>query len=218
MKKNLKRIWNIFQIFILIYVFIVTFLVININEYGYSKIGKSTYVPITKKLNKYLDNYKNGDLLIIKHKKIEKNDEIYYYVVDDSKYYISKTKVVEINDDFYKIESNFNIDKDRIVGNKVIKIGFFGFLLSFLLKEIGYFCFIILPMLVLLIYHIYDFSMSMRKLNDLRIKNIKRFYGDNETKMSSKDFNDSIKRIIDEIEILDEDDSVNKDDIEILDF
>lgn len=217
MKNNLKLVWNIIQVFILIYVFFITFLVININEYGYSEIGKSTYVPINKKIKKYLGNYKSSDLLIIKNNKINTNDEIYYYTVEGSNYYISKTKVVEINNNVYSTADSFNIEQDRIVGNKVVKIKYVGFLLNFLLKEIGYFCLIILPMLILLIYHIYDFSKSMRKLNNLRIENIKRFYGDTEVKMSSKEFNDSIKKIVEDIEILDEEDN-KKEDIEILDF
>ena len=217
MKKNLKLIWNILQVIILVYVFFITFLVVNINEFGFSEVGKSTYVPVTKKVKKYL-NYKTGDLLIIKNTEINKNDNIYYYTVVDSEYYIAKTKVLEVNKDIYTTEDKFNIDEDRIVGNRIIKIKYIGFILNFLLKEIGYFIFIILPMLILLIYHIYDFSKSMRKLNNIRIENIKKFYGDSEVKMSSKEFNDSIKKIVGEIEILEEVDNKKKDDIEILDF
>ena len=218
MKKNLKLIWNILQVIILVYVFFITFLVVNINEYSFSEVGKSTYVPVTKKVKKYLNDYKTGDLLIVNKSNIKKNDDIYYYIVVDSEYYIAKTKVLEVNKGVYTIEGNLNIEEDRIMGNKVIKIKYVGFILSFLLKEVGYFCFIILPMLILLIYNIYDFSKSMRKLNNIRIENIKRFYGDSEVKMSSKEFNDSIKKIVDEIEILEEVDAKKKDNIEILDF
>ena len=58
----------------------------------------------------------------------------------------------------------------------------------------------------------------MRKLNIIRIENIKRFYGDNEVKMSSKEFNDSIKKMVEEIEVLEEIEDNKKEDIEILDF
>ena len=197
--------------------FLVTFLVININEYGYSEVGKSTYVPVTKNIKKYLGDYKKSDLLIIKNNKINKDDEIYYYTVDEANYYISKAKVIEINNGVYVTDNNFNIDQDRIIGNEIIRIKYIGLFINFLLKEIGYFCFIILPMLILLIYNIYDFSVSMRKLNNIRIENIKRFYGDNDVKMKSKEFNDSIKKIVDDVESLD-DDKNKKEDIEILDF
>lgn len=217
MKKNLKIVWNIIQVFILVYVFLVTFLVININEYGYSEVGKSTYVPVTKNIKKYLGDYKKSDLLIIKNNKINKDDEIYYYTVDEANYYISKAKVIEINNGVYVTDNNFNIDQDRIIGNEIIRIKYIGLFINFLLKEIGYFCFIILPMLILLIYNIYDFSVSMRKLNNIRIENIKRFYGDNDVKMKSKEFHDSIKKIVDDVESLD-DDKNKKEDIEILDF
>ena len=217
MKKNLKIVWNIIQVFILVYVFLVTFLVININEYGYSEVGKSTYVPVTKNIKKYLGDYKKSDLLIIKNNKINKDDEIYYYTVDEANYYISKAKVIEINNGVYVTDNNFNINQDRIIGNEIIRIKYIGLFINFLLKEIGYFCFIILPMLILLIYNIYDFSVSMRKLNNIRIENIKRFYGDNDVKMKSKEFNDSIKKIVDDVESLD-DDKNKKEDIEILDF
>lgn len=217
MKKNLKIVWNIIQVFILVYVFLVTFLVININEYGYSEVGKSTYVPVTKNIKKYLGDYKKSDLLIIKNNKINKDDEIYYYTVDEANYYISKAKVIEINNGVYVTDNNFNIDQDRIIGNEIVRIKYIGLFINFLLKEIGYFCFIILPMLILLIYNIYDFSVSMRKLNNIRIENIKRFYGDNDVKMKSKEFNDSIKKIVDDVESLD-DDKNKKEDIEILDF
>lgn len=217
MKKNLKIVWNIIQVFILVYVFLVTFLVININEYGYSEVGKSTFVPVTKNIKKYLGDYKKSDLLIIKNNKINKDDEIYYYTVDETNYYISKAKVIEINNGVYVTDNNFNIDQDRIIGNEIIRIKYIGLFINFLLKEIGYFCFIILPMLILLIYNIYDFSVSMRKLNNIRIENIKRFYGDNDVKMKSKEFNDSIKKIVDDVELLD-DDKNKKEEIEILDF
>lgn len=217
MKKNLKIVWNIIQVFILVYVFLVTFLVININEYGYSEVGKSTYVPVTKNIKKYLGDYKKSDLLIIKNNKINKDDEIYYYTVDEANYYISKAKVIEINNGVYVTDNNFNIDQDRIIGNEIIRIKYIGLFINFLLKEIGYFFFIILPMLILLIYNIYDFSVSMRKLNNIRIENIKRFYGDNDVKMKSKEFHDSIKKIVDDVESLD-DDKNKKEDIEILDF
>ena len=120
MKKNLKIVWNIIQVFILVYVFLVTFLVININEYGYSEVGKSTYVPVTKNIKKYLGDYKKSDLLIIKNNKINKDDEIYYYKVDEANYYISKAKVIEINNGVYVTDNNFNIDQDRIIGNEII--------------------------------------------------------------------------------------------------
>ena len=120
--------------------------------------------------------------------------------------------------DFIEINpiDNFDIEQDRIVGNKVTRIKFIGFILGFLIKEIGYFCFIILPMLLILIYHIYDFSKNMRQLNKIRIDNIKRFYNDNDVK--NKEFNDSIKKIVEEIEVLDELDNNKKEEIEILDF
>ena len=81
MKKNLKIVWNVIQVLILFYVFLITFLVININEYGYSELFKSTYVPINKKVKKHLDKYNSGDLLIIKSKDIKKDDIIYYYTI-----------------------------------------------------------------------------------------------------------------------------------------
>ena len=98
----------------------------------------------------------------------------------------------------------------------IIRAKFIGFILGFLIKEIGYFCFIILPMLLILIYHIYDFSKNMRQLNKIRIDNIKRFYNDKEEK--NKEFNDSIKKIVEEIEVLDDLDNNKKEEIEILDF
>ena len=74
MKKNLKLIWNILQVIILVYVFFITFLVVNINEYSFSEVGKSTYVPVTKKIKKYLNDYKTGDLLIVNKSNIKKNE------------------------------------------------------------------------------------------------------------------------------------------------
>lgn len=216
MKKNLKIVWNVIQVFILFYVFLITFLVININEYGYSELFKSTYVPINKKVKKHLDKYNSGDLLIIKSKDIKKDDIIYYYTIESSNYFVTSSKVKEIKDGIYTTEDNFDIEQDRVVGNKVTRIKFIGFILGFLIKEIGYFCFIILPMLLILIYHIYDFSKNMRQLNKIRIDNIKRFYNDNDVK--NKEFNDSIKKIVEEIEVLDDLDNNKKEEIEILDF
>ena len=107
MKKNLKIVWNVIQVFILFYVFLITFLVININEYGYSELFKSTYVPINKKVKKHLDKYNSGDLLIIKSKDIKKDDIIYYYTIESSNYFITSSKVKEIKDGIYTTEDNY---------------------------------------------------------------------------------------------------------------
>ncbi len=209
MKNNLKLIWNILQVFVLCFIFIVTFFVININEYGYSKIGRSTFISVTNKEKKYIKDFNNGDLLIIKNDKINKKDKFYYYTVDSYEYLITEAKLSDIKDDCYITEDNLKIEQDRIIGNKVIRIKYIGFILGFLLKDIGYFIFIILPMLGIFIYHVYDFFKSMRKLNKIKIANISRCYNNNE-------FNKSIRKAIDEIEVLD--DEYKKEDIEILDF
>lgn len=201
MKQKIKKIWNILQIFILFYVFFVTLLVVNINEYGYSKLGKTTYIPITKSEKKYLNNFSNGDLAIIKNNKIKKEDYIYYYTIDSTEYFITDAKVVDINNGIYITEEGFSIEQDRVVGNKAIKVKFLGFIIDFLFKEIGYLLFIIIPMFIILIYHIYDFSKNMRKYNNIRINSIKRKNNiDTNKKKKNKD-NKNKKE--DEIEILD---------------
>lgn len=217
MKKNLKIICNILQVFILFYVFFVSFLVININNYGYSEIGKYTFIPVSREINEYLDDYNYGDLLIINNQKLNINDEVYYYVTKDSNYYISKAKILKNKNDIYITDNNINISNNVIVGNKVFKIKYMGFVLNILLKEIGYFVFIIIPISILLVFHIYDFSKSMRKLNDIRINNLKKFYNNNDNKIKSKKNNESINKTTEDIELLEEVDN-KKDEIEILDF
>ena len=95
MKKVLKRIWNVFEVLIVIYVIFMTIMFLNKNKYGYTQIGSRTFVSVDKKLVNDLSGSKKGDLLILKNNNNIKNgDLIYYYCIVGDEYHIKLDKVL----------------------------------------------------------------------------------------------------------------------------
>lgn len=150
MKKTFYIIWDIVQIFIIVYVVLITAFMFFSNKYGYTEFGK--YV---------LKNDNNGDLLIIKKSSdIKEGDNIYYYSVVKEKYAIEKDIVKRVNEKDYEISNNF-VSKSKVIGKSSRKIVLLGKILNRLESKVGFLVFVLLPMLVVFLYQVYDFIVSI---------------------------------------------------------
>ncbi len=154
MKKKLNLIWKIIQIVVIIYVVVVTTFMFFSNEYGYTEIGSFVF-----------DNTSNKDLLLIKKdNNINKNDNIYYYEIDDNKYSIKSNKVIKVVKDYknslYKLK-NDTISSSKVIGKKVYKIKLLGNILRVLESKVGFLFLVLLPILIVFIYQVYEFVISI---------------------------------------------------------
>lgn len=142
----------------IIYFFIVLFLtiyVLNLNKYGVSKINNISFFV------------KDNNLIIIdKNKKINTNDEIYYYdtFTKEIKIEIDKvTKIEKVNEieTTYTLSNGHLLSSAHLIGNKdATIIPTIGLIISFLSSSLGYLLSIVIPILFILIFFIY----RLRKL------------------------------------------------------
>ena len=110
------------RILILIYVLaalLATFIMFTYSSFSNSTLGNITIIGLDKKL----ENYSNGSLLIIKKDKINKNDEILYYDVINGKNVLNMAtvkKIINTNESeiTYVIKNNKFISSDYVVSNR----------------------------------------------------------------------------------------------------
>ena len=153
MKRALHIIWNIIQAIIIIYVIAVTTFMFLSNEYGYTEVGNFVF------------NDDQSDLFLIKKSNnIKENDTIYYYMADNNKYTIASNKVISIEKDnknsLYKIE-NDTISGTKVIGKNVTKIKFLGSVLNTLESRVGFLFGVLLPILIVFVYQVYEFIVSI---------------------------------------------------------
>lgn len=174
MKNIFKTLWNILEVIIIVYVIFLTSCILFRNKFGFTQFGKYTISPIDGTTAKYVENTKSGDLLIVKSSDdLVKGDRIYYYATVNDRYVI-RTGIVENvqKDDYnslYTIDTlvtgdkktKLNVAHTRTLGKYANSIGSLGSIMSFLVTRIGFLLFVLLPILLVFVYQIYEFVIVL---------------------------------------------------------
>lgn len=174
MKNILKTLWNILEVVIIVYVIFLTSCILFRNKFGFTQFGNYTISPIDGTTAKYVENTKSGDLLIVKSSNdIVQGDRIYYYATVNDRYVI-RTGIVEKvqKDDYnslYTIETlvsgdkktKLNVAQTRTLGKYANALGSVGSIMNFLVTRIGFLLFVLLPILLVFVYQIYEFIIVL---------------------------------------------------------
>lgn len=141
------------------------------NEFGYTEFGSNTLIKIDDMNITELSHYNSGDLVIIKdvlYNDVQIGDELYYYDTLNNQYIIRtgivKTKTGDNRSALYTFEENekVSISSDRVLGVYKTSYSNYGKILGFLESTVGFLIFVILPVLVLFIYQIYNLVMILK--------------------------------------------------------
>ena len=165
MKKILKRIWNVLEVIIIVYVVFMTLLFLNKNKYGFSEIGNLVFVNVDSDTEKVDTSVKKNDLLIIKKNNNSINN-FYYYSVYKGKYIVKRSDL-DLNK---SNESNIKND-GRIIGNSSVRIPLLGGYLEFLHSKVGFLLFVFLPVFLVFSYQVYIFIIDSKKEQKKILKN-----------------------------------------------
>ena len=173
MKKVLHVIWNILEVLIIIYVIALTTVLLAKNKFGFTQLGDYVFTSIeSNDVNNIIDT-KQGDLLIVKNTSdINKGDVIYYYAVYEDKYIICSDVVKDLQEDdfsaLYTIDDQYNttVHSDKTIGKYVYKYHKLGKYFNFLQSRVGFLFFVLLPIMVVFIYQIYDFAIVVKYDNE----------------------------------------------------
>jgi uncharacterized membrane protein len=170
MKKVLRFIWSIVELVIIAYVILITSFILCRNKYGYTQIGDYTFNNIALIDERNIEDTKKGDLLVVKNTNdIKKGDRIYYYAAYNEVFIVRSDYVVSIESDdyssLYTIERNgekLTIANTRVLGKYSNTYSNLGAILDVLESRVGFLFLVLLPIMIVFIYQVYEFVMILR--------------------------------------------------------
>ena len=170
MKKVFGWIWRVVEVLIIVYVIVITSFILSRNKYNYTQFGDYTLVNIDLLAEKNINGVKSGDLLIVKNSNdIDKGDVIYYYAVREDNYIVKSNPVIDIKSDNYSSlytvgdSDNNTIASTRVLGKYTSIYHGLGSLLAVLESKFGFLFLVLLPIMVVFIYQIYEFILIIKE-------------------------------------------------------
>lgn len=173
MKKVLSKIgsilWGIVEVLIIVYVLCITMCILCRNKFGYTQFDKYTLVSLQEETYRYIDGSEEGDLLVVKRGgDIEKGDVIYYYININDQYVVKAgaveslvegetTSLYTLND-----EVKTTVASSKVLGKQSNLYPTWGTVLDLLMSRFGFLFLVLLPILVVFIYQIYEFIMVLK--------------------------------------------------------
>ena len=170
MKKVLNWVWSLLEIIIIIYVIVLTLFLLCKNKYGYTELGDYSFVNVDLMGEKNIKNTKNGDLLIVKNSNdISNGNLIYYYAVYNDEYIVKSGVVTDIKKDDYSAvytvegkKSAVTVASARVLGKYSNTYAHLGKVLDILESRIGFLFLVLLPIMIVFIYQLYEFIVILR--------------------------------------------------------
>ena len=170
MRKVLNWCWSFVEVLIIIYVVLVTMFVLCKNKYGYTQFGDYSFANIDLIAEKNVKDTKKGDLLVVKNSNdIHKGDLIYYYAVLNDKYIVRSAVVTDVKEDNYSAlytvslsNTTINVASSRVLGKYSTVYNNLGSILSVFESRVGFILLVLLPIMVVFIYQVYEFIIMLK--------------------------------------------------------
>ena len=169
MKKFFRFLWSVIEFIIIIYVILMTSVLLSKNKYGYTQYGNYTIATVNIVSERGIDGAKAGDLLLVKNtNNIKEGDVIFYYVVYNESYVVQNAPVVRVESDDYSSlytidhDGELNVASARVLGKEHKIYHRLGSVLDVLESKLGFLFLVLLPILVIFIYQIYELVMLFR--------------------------------------------------------
>lgn len=170
MRKVLNWVWSFVEVVIIIYVILVTMFVLCKNKYGYTQFGDYSFANIDLIAEKNVKDTKKSDLLVVKNSNdIHKGDLIYYYAVLNDNYIVRSAVVTDVKEDDYSAlytvslsNTTINVASSRVLGKYSTVYNNLGSVLSVLESRVGFLLLVLLPIMVVFIYQVYEFIIMLK--------------------------------------------------------
>ena len=165
-KKIGSILWGAFELLIIVYVICITMCILCRNKFGFTQFDRNTLVTIQEDTYKYIDDTDEGDLLVIRRSRVEVGDHIYYYIIVGDKYAVKEGVVKEITDgetaSLYLLEDGVSVTSTKFAGNSMKIYHNWGSVLDLLMSRFGFLFLVLLPIMIVFIYQIYEFIMVLK--------------------------------------------------------
>ncbi len=207
LKKLFQFMWDLVEVLIIIYVIFVTTCILSKNRYGYTNIFGYTLVSVHQEDEAYIKDSKAGNLLVVKNDgNVNKNQYVYYYYADvadpnNEKYVVRGAFVTDTikgdGGELYSLKDKEDpkISKARVLGNYSNQYAVIGGVLEFLETRLGFLFCVLLPIMIVFVYQIYEFVVILnydkadkirkseeeidRQQEKIRLENMKKKEDDN---------------------------------------
>lgn len=207
LKKLFQFMWDLVEVLIIIYVIFVTTCILSKNRYGYTNLFGYTLVSVHQEDEAYIKDSKAGNLLVVKNDgNVNKNQYVYYYYADVSdpnneKYVVRGAFVTDTikgdGGELYSLKDKEDpkISKARVLGNYSNQYAVIGGVLEFLETRLGFLFCVLLPIMIVFVYQIYEFVVILnydkadkirkneeeidRQQEKIRLENMKKKDDDN---------------------------------------
>lgn len=170
MKKFGRLVWSIFEVIIIVYVIAITAFILCRNKYGYTQFGDYTFDNVSLIDERNMTVAKKGDLLVIKNSNDFKvGDVIYYYAAYNETYVVRSDVILKIDDDGYTSlftikhgDDEITVVDTRIIGKYTSTYKGLGAFLDVVESRVGFLFLVLLPIMIVFIYQVYEFVMIIR--------------------------------------------------------
>ena len=211
MKNFFRWVWSFLEVVIIVYVIALTLFVLCKNKYGYTQFGDYSFVTVGMMEEKTIQNVSKGDLLLVKNSNdIHNGDLIYYYSVINDEYIVKSGVVSNIVEDNYNSlytvgtgNQAVSVASNRLLGKYSTTYDTVGSVINILESRIGFLFLVLLPIMVVFIYQLYEFFVIL-KYNEVDEEGSKKKRKNIETKKlnDSKKSTSSHEAKKDDIEVL----------------
>lgn len=162
-------VWGLIEVAIILYVVCITMCILCRNKYGYTQFDKYTLVTMQEETYKYVDKASEGDLLVVKSSKIiEEGDVIYYYTNIADQYVVKSGVVADMTlgetTSLYVLDDELHttVASTKLLGKYASFYPTWGMVLDILMSRFGFLFLVLLPIMVVFIYQIYEFIMVLK--------------------------------------------------------
>ena len=170
MKKFGRLVWSIFEVIIIVYVIVITAFILCRNKYGYTQFGDYTFDNVSLIDERNITTAKKGDLLVVKNSNDFKvGDVIYYYAAYNEDYIVRSDVILKIDDDGYtslftikRGDDEITVVDTRIIGKYTSTYKGLGAFLDVVESRVGFLFLVLLPIMIVFIYQVYEFVMIIR--------------------------------------------------------
>jgi len=160
----------IFEVIIIVYVIAITAFILCRNKYGYTQFGDYTFDNVSLIDERNMTVAKKGDLLVIKNSNDFKvGDVIYYYAAYNETYVVRSDVILKIDDDGYTSlftikhgDDEITVVDTRIIGKYTSTYKGLGAFLDVVESRVGFLFLVLLPIMIVFIYQVYEFVMIIR--------------------------------------------------------
>lgn len=169
LKKIGSFIWWVVEAVIIVYVICVTCFILCRNKFGFTQLGSYTMIPIKEETAKYVKDGAAGNLLVVKTTHdLEVGDLIYYYITVNEEYIVKSGVIKNITEgeevSLYVLddEKKTNVASPRVIGKYANQYPTYGLIFSILVSRIGFLFLVLLPVMIVFVYQVYEFIMVLK--------------------------------------------------------